>query len=113
MPLFGGSPIAAYSAITDIKTPTTITLTADTATNVLAPDAARKGHMISNTGNSSVTVLFGVPDPTDTVAPFVYKEAYRFTLKPGDSYLYDIPEIYPYLATSVGANGQVTVQEFI
>lgn len=113
MPLFGGSPIAAYSAITDIKTPTVLTLTADIATNVLNPDASRKGHITTNTGTTNITVLFGVADPTDTTAPFTFKEAYRFTLKPGEAYLYDIPEIIPYSATSPIVAGQLTVREFI
>ncbi len=113
MPLFGGSPVAAYAAIADVKTPTVFTLTADVATALLNPDAARKGHFTQNTGATNVTVLFGIPDPTDTIPPFTYKEAYRFTLKPGEAYLFDIPEIIPYSATSPGADGQVTVKEFI
>lgn len=113
MPLFAGSPIAAYSAITDLKAPVVVTLTGDIATNVLNPDNTRKGHITKNTGNTNVTVLFGVPDPTDTVAPFTFKEFYRFTLKPGESYLYDIPEVIPYQATSPAANGQITIIEAI
>ena len=113
MPLFGGSPIAAYAAVTDLKTPTTVTLTADIATAVLVPDASRKGHLTLNSGATNVTVLFGVADPTDTVEPFTFKECYRFTLKPGDAYLSDFPEIFPYSATSPAANGQLTVREFI
>lgn len=113
MPLFGGSPIAAYAAVTDLKTPVVLTLPADVATACLAPDAGRKGHMTINTGTTNVTVLFGLADPTDTTEPFTFKEAYRFTLKPGEGYLSDYPEIYPYSATSPAINGQLTIREFI
>lgn len=113
MPLFGGSPIAAYSAISNLEIPLVVTLTADIATAVLTPDASRKGHITKNTGNTNVTVLFGIPDPTDTTEPFTYKEFYRFTLKPGESYLYDIPEVIPYQATSPAANGQLTIIEAV
>lgn len=113
MPLFGGSPIAAYAAVSNIKTPTVLTLPADVSTACLAPDAARKGHLTLNTGSSNVTVIFGLADPTDTVEPFTYKEAYRFTLKPGEAYLADYPEIFPYSAVSPATNGQLTIREFI
>ena len=113
MPLFGGSPVAAYSAISNIRTPTVVTLTADIATAVLSPDAARKGHITLNTGTTNVTVLFGIADPADTQAPFTFKETYRFTLKPGEAYLYDVPEIIPYEATSPLAAGEVTIREFV
>lgn len=113
MPFFGGSPVAAYSPITDVKTPTVVSLLADTATAVLSPDAARKGFYVQNTGATNVVVLFGIADPTDTVAPFTFKEAYRFTFKPGEAYLFDIPESIPYSATSIGATGEITVKEFI
>ena len=113
MPLFGGSPVAAYSAISDLRASVAVTLTADIATAVLAPDASRKGHITKNTGNTNVTVLFGIPDPSDTVEPFTFKEFYRFTLKPGEAYLYDIPEVIPYQATSPAANGQLTIIEAI
>ena len=74
MPLFGGSPIAAYAAVTDKKADTTVTLTADIATAVLAPDASRKGHLTLNSGTTNVTVLFGLADPTDTTEPFTFKD---------------------------------------
>lgn len=113
MPFFGGSPVAAYSPITDIKTPTVVALLADTATTVLNPDAARKGFFVQNTGQTNVVVLFGVSDPTDVVAPFTFKEAYKFTFKPGEAYLFDIPECIPYSATSANGAGELTVKEFI
>lgn len=113
MPFFGGSPVAAYSPITDVKTPTTVSLLADTPSAVLSPDAARKGHFTVNTGSTNVVVLFGFPDPLDSVAPFTFKEAYRFTFKPGEAYLFDIPEAIPYEATSIGGSGELTVKEFI
>lgn len=113
MPFFGGSPVAAYSPISDVKTPTVVSLLADTPSAVLTPDAARKGHFTQNTGTTNVVVQFGVPDPADTVAPFTFKEAYRFVFKPGEAYLFDIPEAIPYAATSVGGAGELTIKEFI
>lgn len=113
MPLFAGSPVAAYSAIVNLRDPVVLTLTADISTTLLAPDNTRKGHITKNTGNTNVTIFFGLADPADTVEPFTYKEFYRFTLKPGEAYLYDIPEIFPYQAVSPAANGQLTIIEAI
>lgn len=113
MPLFGGSPVAAYAAVVDIRTPTVISLTADLAEELLGTDPSRKGHIVINSGSSNVTVLYGIADPTDLVAPATFKEAYQFTFKPGEGYLSDIPEIIPYSATSLAAAGELTIREFI
>lgn len=113
MPLFGGSPVAAYAAVVDIRTPTVTSLVADVAEDLLGADPSRKGHITINTGASNVTVLYGIADPADTIAPSTFKEAYRFTFKPGEGYLSDIPEIIPYSATALAAAGELTIREFI
>lgn len=113
MPLFAGSPVAAYAAVTDVAADLILTLPADVNTACLGPDAGRKGHLTLNTGTTNVTVLFGLADPADTTEPFTFKEIYRFTLKPGEGYLSDYPEIYPYSAISPALNGELTIRQLM
>lgn len=101
MPLIG--KIQTYEApISDVTTPTTISLTANTPTNVLAA-GNRKGCVVKNTGNGTVTVSWGLSSS---------KKAYDVDILPGAAYLSDFAEIYPYSAVSVSA-GSLSVVELL
>lgn len=104
MPLFT-QPVAAYGRITRTEDKDII-MTADTDTDLLTPDPDRRGHLIKNIGASRVTVSYGIPLEDGT-----YTEFYKVPLNPGDTYLFDSPEILPYLAVSAGVDGTVTVRE--
>lgn len=90
----------AYEPITNVGTPQSITLTANTVATLLAP-GQRKGAVVKNTGSGTVTVSFGLTSA---------KTAYTVDLAPNASYLTDFPEIIPFSAISTVA-GSVSVVE--
>jgi hypothetical protein len=104
MPLLN-IPIAAYERITSSK-PTTFPLPiAGNQETLLDNNNNRKGHIVKNSGTTKVTVLYGLRTPDGAT------ELYRFTLAPGDIYLYDVAEIIPYGAISATNNGSIQVIE--
>lgn len=104
MPLFT-APVAAYSQISESRSTEFPLPTADTENAILNTDSTRKGHLVRNTGTTRVTVIYGIKNAEETT------ELYRFTLTPGDSYLYDIPEIIPYTAIPLADGGTIQVVE--
>lgn len=120
MPLFT-APIAAYERIERARTTDVDLLTANSEVPLLSPNLVRKGHLVKNAGTTLVTVLYGlnfIPDPPEgeTLAPDAQPEnfeLYRFTLSPGDIYLYDTPEIIPFEAISLGDDGLIQVVELL
>lgn len=104
MPLFS-EPVAAYGRITRTED-REVALTADTATDLLVASTERKGHLVKNTGTSRINVSYGIP-----LADGTFTEFYKVPLGPGDTYLYDSPEIIPYSVFSLALAGSITVRE--
>ncbi|GAB4199585.1 MAG: hypothetical protein Fur006_50410 [Coleofasciculaceae cyanobacterium] len=118
MPLLN-APVAAYSPISRVKTTDFDLPTANDEVALLSPSSTRKGHLVRNTGATPITVLYGlnfIPDTPEGEEPATEPanfELYRFTLAPGDTYLYDVAEIIPYQAISLEDDGLVQVVELI
>lgn len=86
--------------VTAVSTPTSVSLTANTAATLLAP-GTRKAAVVKNTGTGTVTVSFGLNST---------KTAYTVDLAPGASYLTDFAEVIPFSAISTVA-GSVSIVE--
>ncbi len=118
MPLLN-APVAAYSPISRAKTTDFELPTANDEVALLSPTSARKGHLVKNAGTTLVTVLYGlnfIPDTPEGEEPATEPEnfeLYRFTLSPGDAYLYDVAEIIPYQAISLGDDGLLQIVELV
>lgn len=110
MPKFNvTADVVVVDPLNKVKTITPIALTADTATPVLAVDLTRKGHAVKNTGSTrTIEVSYGLTAPEDVG----FTEIYMVSLKPGEVYLYDVPEIIPYSCKSIGGTSTLTVMEF-
>lgn len=118
MPLLN-TPVAAFSPISRAKTIEFEFPTANSEVALLSPSSARKGHLVRNTGITTITVLYGlnfIPDPPEGEEPGTEPEnfeVYRMILSPGDTYLYDVAEIFPYEGISLDDDGNLEIVELI
>lgn len=105
MPLFTGQ-VAVTSVSSTKTTDFPLPAVAGAQLALLTGDPKRQGHSVKNVGTTRVTVIYGVDTPD--AAPI---EIYRYTLGPGDVYLYDRPEIIPYSSITQGAGGTLQIVE--
>ena len=104
MPLFT-APVAGYMPVSEVRPSEQTFLTADIEEAVLVADSTRKGHMLRNTGTTTIVLTYGIVSGTESA------ELYRITLAPGDGYLHDLPEIIPYSGLSKTDGGTLQILE--
>ena len=118
MPLLN-APVAAFSPISRARSTDFDFPTANAEVPLLSPSPGRKGHLVRNLGITVIVVFYGlnfIPDPPEGEEPGTEAEnfeLYRFTLSPGETYLYDVAEIIPYEAMSLSDDGVLQVVELL